>query len=269
MGRNASYRSKSPPVPSPLTAPSPAQPLPPSRNITLQPPKPTLGLAIILDDFGWGAEGTAAALKLPPEVTVAVLPTGPTASRDANAAIASGHEVLLHLPLEPVSKDKMGSEKGREDFITTDMSDQEIEERIQMYLKSVPGAIGLNNHMGSKATTDPRLVQVIVKAAERLGIIVVDSRTSPKSILYRYALQAGARAGQNELFIDNVKRLDQVKARLREASGIARKKGKGVIVIGHVHPVTVQAIKEFLPELERDGLRLVSLSRLISGKKVG
>lgn len=223
-------------------------------------------LAIVLDDFGWGVAGTAEALRLPPEVSVAVLPYGPRSTQEAKAAAASGHEVLIHLPMEPLGGATTAG-TGRGYFITVDMPDDRIEQLVEEYARRVPGAIALNNHMGSRASSDERVVRAVVRAAARLGLAVVDSRTIPSSKLYAIAVQAGLKAGQNQLFIDNFKERDHVKGKLLQAAALALRKQSAIIVIGHVNPVTVQAIRDTLPELERMGVGLVRLSQALQTVK--
>ncbi|MGB9866369.1 MAG: divergent polysaccharide deacetylase family protein [Bacillota bacterium] len=223
-------------------------------------------LAIVLDDLGWGVSGTREALGLPPEVSLAVLPHGPKSTQEAREAVTLGHEVLLHLPMEPLgSLPATGS--GDKYFVTVDMPEERIEQLVEEYARLVPGAIAINNHMGSRASTDDRVVRAVVRAASRLGLGVLDSKTIAGSKLFSVALQAGLKAGQNELFIDNLKERDHVRGKLFQAARIALKKQRPVIVIGHVHPVTVKAIAETWLELKQMGVDLVKLSQALDTRK--
>ncbi|MGE5484546.1 MAG: divergent polysaccharide deacetylase family protein [Ignavibacteriales bacterium] len=221
-------------------------------------------LAIILDDWGFGVPGTKEALELPVPVTMAVLPYGPRSREEADEGRALGHEVILHLPMEPISNGRVGVREGT---ITVDMDDAEIKQLVERHVDAVRPVSGLNNHTGSRASADPRVARAVVEAAAEKGLFVIDSRTIGNSLLTAVAAQAGVPSAANEVFLDNQKDEEYVRSRLLLAASLARKRG-AVIAIGHVHPVTVRAISGLIPEIEEMGVTLVKASRVVESLNV-
>ena len=103
-------------------------------------------LAIVIDDFGNNMKGTEEMLNLPVPITVAIMPFLSTSKEDAIRAHKKGHEVIVHLPLEPKKGKKSWLGPGA---ITTDLSDEEIRKRVKDAIESIPYAVGMNHHMGS------------------------------------------------------------------------------------------------------------------------
>ncbi len=63
-------------------------------------------VAIVIDDFGNNMKGTDKMLSLPIPLTVAVMPFLPSTKEDAIAAHKKGHEVIIHMPMEPIKGKK-------------------------------------------------------------------------------------------------------------------------------------------------------------------
>ncbi len=245
-------------VPSPPDSASPDEV--PDEGETGEPEYPPLPsgpkLAIIIDDLGYDADGTDAILALPYPLTMAVLPDGPTTENDIEAALAHGHQVFLHLPMEP-----LGGYPGLPQVIATDMDDEEIDQLVTRYLDQMPQAVGVNNHMGSKATSDRRIAQRVLALVAEAKLVFVDSRTWRGSVMCEVAAEMDVPCAFNQLFLDNDKRLAAITGRLQEAARLAQEEGAAV-VIGHVHPMTALALEQTLPQLVEEGIHLVFASRL-------
>ena len=116
-------------------------------------------LAIVIDDFGNNMPGTEEILNLPIKLTAAIMPFLPSTKSDAELAFKNGHDIIVHLPMEP--------KKGKKTWlgpqaITTDLSDDEIRRRVVAAIQDVPHAVGMNHHMGSKATEDERVMRIVL-----------------------------------------------------------------------------------------------------------
>lgn len=111
-------------------------------------------------------------LALPPNISVAVLPNAPHAREMATKAHNSGHEVLIHLPMAPLSKQPL-----EKDTLRPDMSSDEIERIIREAVNNVPYAVGLNNHMGSAMTSSLFGMQKVMQALEHYNLYFLDSMT--------------------------------------------------------------------------------------------
>jgi polysaccharide deacetylase 2 family uncharacterized protein YibQ len=214
-------------------------------------------LAIIIDDFGGGVAGTREMMELEISLTFAVIPHRNSSQREAQEARERGYQVLLHMPMEPLNE-KLPPGPGA---ITAGMAPEEIREAVAAALEEVPGAVGVNNHMGSKVTAREELMLPFLEAVGERGLFFIDSRTTNKSVAAALARQLAIPTAENRIFLDNERELESIKAQLRRAAELAREEGE-VIAIGHVHPAMAQALQEFVPELEEQGVELVFASQL-------
>lgn len=221
-------------------------------------------VALVIDDFGNHNDGVEDILHSGIPLTVAVMPFMPYSRLDAEAAHKAGLEVILHIPMEP--------EHGKRDWlgpkgITCNLSDKEIKSRIREGLKEIKWAVGMNNHMGSKATQDRRIMKDILEIVKEEKLYFLDSKTTEKSVAAEVSQSLGIDYFERDLFLDHTKSQADIEAQLRRLANIALKKGYA-IGVGHVGPeggnVTAQAIKSMQPILQKKGIRFVYLSDLVA-----
>ncbi len=215
-------------------------------------------VALIIDDVGSVRKAADAMLQVPARLTWAVLPFTPYAGEYVEAARERGFEVILHLPLEPIDR-KNNPGPG---LIKRDWTEAEIIDQLEANLNQVPGAVGINNHMGSAGTADERLMEIIMGFIKNKNIYFVDSMTSLSSLGETVARHHQVKFNKRDVFIDNLEDIDSKKKALRQLIKIALKKGEA-IGIGHVRNGTAEAIMEMLPEFEKAGIELVTVSELL------
>jgi polysaccharide deacetylase 2 family uncharacterized protein YibQ len=250
--------------------PPPPAPLPEGQKEGIEKPQepvkeapvpaaPRARLALIIDDGGYNLETFGELVRLGKPITFAILPQAPHASKAAQMAFAGGAEVMLHLPMEPRESERYSLEKNT---IRVGMGEEEIREILQQGLKQVPHVRGVNNHMGSRATEDHAVMRGLMKALKQKGLYFVDSHTSPHTVGPQEAHKFGVPLGNNIRFMDHENNLTAIKRSIRLAMKKAKKDGKA-ITIGHPHPLTAQAIREMIPEIEKEGIRLVFASEVV------
>ncbi|SDN57719.1 hypothetical protein SAMN04487897_103223 [Paenibacillus sp. yr247] len=231
-------------------------PLHSGASVVVRPSQPatelkTKKVAIVIDDFGNNMDGTTEMLNLPIPFTVAVMPFLPSTKQDAQLAHDKGREVILHLPMEPVRGKKSWLGPGA---ITTDLSNDEIHKRIVAAIEDVPYAIGINNHMGSKATADERVMKILVDICKEKNLILLDSRTTPKSLIGKLAGQKGVPFSENQLFFDDLYTYSHISKQMVKFKKLIHERDT-VIAIGHVGPPgkkTAQVIKEAIPTIQKE-----------------
>lgn len=157
-------------------------------------------VAIVIDDFGNNMAGTEEIMSMPIPLTVAIMPFQPTTKRDAEWAHLEGHEVLVHLPMEPLNG-KRGLGPGA---ITSDLTDEEIHRRVRAAIDDVPYAVGINNHMGSKATANTRIMKAVLEVCKERGLFFLDSKTNYWSVVSDVAEQVGVLVIENQIFLDDI-----------------------------------------------------------------
>jgi polysaccharide deacetylase 2 family uncharacterized protein YibQ len=239
------------------TAPTTPAASSPSASATPSAQTGAPRLAIIIDDCGQWPDTERGFIALPAALTLSVLPHvryGAQIARDADAA---GKGVMLHLPMEPRSGADPGP--GR---ITTTMDDGAIARQVSDDLADVPLAAGVNNHEGSRATADDRVMRDVSAVLAKRHVFFIDSRTGSDTVAERDASAAGVPTARRDVFLDDVADVDATKSQLRRAAEIAKTNGSA-IAIGHPRPTTLIAVRTLLPELERDGIVFVLARDLV------
>ena len=216
-------------------------------------------LALIIDDGGYNSEDMKRMMGMGKPMTFAILPNTPHAREVALMAHGEGSEVILHLPMEPKEAEKYSLEKNT---LLAGMNKEGLQKILEDSLKQVPYARGVNNHMGSKATEDPEVMQALMEALKERRLYFIDSHTSSHTVGLKMARKAGVASGLNDKFIDHGKNVEAIKEALRLVMSKAKQEGKAV-AIGHPHPYTAQAIREMIPEITAQGIRLVFASEVV------
>ena len=245
----------------PVAAESLAQP----AVVMVRPHRPAgpPQLAVVIDDLGLDMRAARQAVDLPSPVTLSFLPYGYELDRLTAAAAARGHDVFLHMPLEP-----MGSADPGPNALLTSLSPAEVARRIAWDFARLPGAVGVNNHMGSRGTADPALMLAVLAEVKRRRLVFVDSLTTPLSVVPAIAGRLGVPLATRDVFLDNEPTTDAVQARLAEAERLARRHGSA-IAIGHPFPATLALLADWLPDAERRGVRLVTARSLTRQEPCG
>ncbi|MDN2486909.1 divergent polysaccharide deacetylase family protein [Kosakonia sacchari] len=214
-------------------------------------------LAIVIDDFGYRPQTENQVLAMPQAVSVAVLPNATHAREMATKAHNSGHEVLIHLPMAPLSKQPL-----EKDTLRPEMSSAEIERIISDAVNKVPYAVGLNNHMGSAMTSSLFGMQKVMQALERYNLYFLDSMTIGNSQALRAASGTGVKVIKRKVFLDDTQNEGDIRRQFDRAVQLARRNGSA-IAIGHPHPATVRVLQQVLPSLPAD-ITLVRPSDLLN-----
>jgi polysaccharide deacetylase 2 family uncharacterized protein YibQ len=197
-------------------------------------------------------------ISLDVPVTFSVLPGRKYSSRIAKESIQKGHEIILHLIMEPL--DEPFKDDGY--MILKGMPPSQIRDIVERSLKEVPGAIGVNNHMGSKATQDrPTLIPIFQSLGER-GLFFMDSYTIASSEAFPLAREMGLRTARRDVFLDVSDGESAIRQKLRDLSRRAGKAGSA-IGIGHCHRDMLRALQAEIPEIQAKGFRFVQLSELV------
>lgn len=223
----------------------------------------TRRLAIVIDDFGNGMNGTEDMLQLPVKFTAAVMPFMPTTKQDAEEAHRLGHDVIVHMPMEPNKGLKKWLGPGA---ITTDLSDDEIRKRVEDAIDNVPHAIGMNNHMGSKVTADERVMRIVLGVCKERGLFFLDSRTTFKTVIPKLAEEMGIPLVSNNVFLDDIYTEQHIAGQVTELRKQLKSRGD-CVTIGHVGSPgkkTAAVLKMSLPAIQNEAT-VVKLSQMVNG----
>lgn len=214
--------------------------------------RPTI--TIIIDDLGYNRRGMEESLALPVEVTLAILPHTPFSKKTALAATEQERTIMLHVPMENERELKLGP-----GGLYRTMGEHELKKSLKESIESVPGIAGINNHMGSLLTQDVEKMKWVMEVIEPMDLFFVDSLTSPNSVALANANKFNLTTTIRDVFLDNVQNEKAIDRQFKRLLTIARKRGKA-LAIGHPYPSTMSYLSKRLAKLEKDGVRLVSIS---------
>ena len=217
-------------------------------------------IAIVVDDLGVIHPGTARAVALPAQVTLAWFPFARNLPDHLAAAGERGHEALLHMPMQALGHT---TAQTGPDPLRIDISPEENLRRLITAIDAVPDTVGLNNHMGSVATRSVPLMALVAEELKRREMLLLDSLTISHSVAYSSAAQAGVAAAKRDVFIDYKHDSTVIRGQLELIEHTAREWGQ-VIAIGHPLPLTLDALEAWLPTLDAKGFVLWPVSAAVA-----
>jgi len=268
----AAFPPSPPPPPRPEADEASTQPaallVPPPRGdatpawIRYAVPSPRVAgrpmIAVVIDDLGLDRHRAERVIALRGPLTLAFMTYAEDLDRQTEAAHARGHELMVHMPMQPVN----GAFNAGPEALAVDLPPEELRRRIGWGLSRFHGFVGVNNHMGSRFTADPAGMRVVMEELSRRGLMFLDSVTTEKSVADEAARRNHVPFAARQIFLDNQQSVASVRAQLEKAEAWARRHGSA-IAIGHPHDVTIEALAAWLPTLEGKGFALVPVTTMV------
>ena len=216
-------------------------------------------IVLVIDDFGYRNDSISDGfLELPVPITCAVLPGHNQSSRFAKKAINAGKEVIVHMPMQSAI-----ASSGEDEFkLKIGMTSEEIEWRLNEALNEIPEAVGINNHQGSKATTDGKVMAVVASVLKNKNKFFLDSRTSSKTVGESTMRSVGVPTARRHIFLDNDLNIKNISKQLNKLVDVSEKKGLA-IGIGHVKGNTLKVLEKEIPDLLERGFDFKFLSQVV------
>lgn len=240
------------PITKPKAKPKPSAPvLPPA-------PDGRPRIAIIIDDLGYDSKLAEKFLSIDAHLTYAILPHSPYRNEVANAARLKGAEVMLHLPMEPYEYPDIDPGPGA---LLSSMTTDERIAVLEKALDSVPFVSGVNNHMGSKMTSNSEHMNQILSIMKKRGLYYIDSLTTHDSKSRSSARLFHVPFAQRDVFLDHDPQPAIIRSRLNQLVRIAELNGQA-IGIAHPYEATYEVLSEMLPGLQKK-VQLISASEAV------
>ena len=213
-------------------------------------------IAIVIDDSGHDIADTKRLAAFRDGVlTLAFLPYVNQLDAQTRMAREGGHEILLHLPMEPLNPEV---DTGP-NVLDIDLPPTELDTRLEWNLSRLDGYVGINNHMGSRFTADTPAMTHLMKTLHDRGLLFLDSRTTSATVGRETAAAAGVPFLQRDVFLDNDSSVEHVAGQLAETEKVAKQQGYA-IAIGHPHVGTISALEAWAPGARARGFVLVPLT---------
>lgn len=224
------------------------------------PPVPAVikgKIAMVIDDWGYSLNNLPILDRMSYPLTMAVLPNLNYSQVLAREFHQRGFEIILHLPMEPHEKFRL-----EKNTIMASMDEPTIRKILVQDLTSVPYVKGVSNHMGSKATEDSRAMEVIFKELKRRRLYFLDSLVSSESICFDLSHKMHLDFAERSVFLDNREEQDYIKGQIYKLKMRAKFYGQA-IGIGHDRKITLEVLKEAIPNLQKEGYKFVFVSELV------
>jgi len=241
---------------------------PPARGGGAEPGSPTEGrsgsgedsprVAIIIDDLGYDADLAKSFMDLDLALALSILPRAPFTERIVAAARERKREIMLHLPMEPENYPQVDAGPGA---LLANMNQREIKRALEEDLSRVPGARGVNNHMGSRFTESEGGMDTLMIELRRRGLFYVDSRTTGRTVALEVAKRRGVAAAKRDVFLDNDLNHEAMAFQLQRLLAMARQSGSA-ICIAHPHPETVAFLRQSVTLLKQ-AVSVVPVSEVV------
>lgn len=216
-------------------------------------------IAIVIDDMGVDQRRSAQAIDLNGPLTLSFLTYARDIVKQTDRARGNGHELMLHVAMEPGSK----SVDPGPNALLTELDEDELRRRLEWGFQRFNTYVGINNHMGSKFTADAKSMRVVIEEVKRRGLLFLDSRTSNKTVGAKLAREMGVPVAERNIFLDHENTVEAVNSQLKHVEKLALRNG-AVIAIGHPRDATIKALKVWLKTIEEKGFKLVPLSTIVS-----
>ena len=218
-----------------------------------------------MDDWGYSLNNVDALFQIDRPVTLAVLPHLRYSKEISDRIIkyGRGYDIILHLPLES----KSGKAPER-DTIRRNMEKNRVLSILKDDIESIPGIIGVSNHQGSRATENKEIMKIILEELKKRNLFFLDSRTTPVSVCGNISGKIGLRYAERSVFLDLGQKKDEkqtkayIKKQIKELINIAKIRGSA-IAIGHDKKLTIEVIKESIPDIEKGNIKIVPLKKLV------
>lgn len=225
--------------------------------------RPTPVVAICVDDFGFFNNALVREfLGLEVPLTISVIPGLKYSEKVCQEAVEAGKDVLCHLPMEA---EKEGWDSGDIPLIRVSMKPKDIEKAVAKALETTPGVIGMNNHMGSKATADRKVMQTVLRICKARGIFFFDSMTTPHSVVREVAKEVGATEAGNDLFLDRTE--GETRENMQKLLSIAANRGSAIGIM-HVKSQSLEDLRWMIDEARKQGIDFLTISQMIARHNV-
>lgn len=216
-------------------------------------------VAIIIDDIGYNRRNTRVLAHLDNNITFSVLPFSPHGEELAIELHNNGHQIMLHLPMEPVEYPSVDSGPGS---LLSDMTPDQLISQLRKDLDAIPYIVGVNNHMGSRLTPISSKMNQIFSILKKRDLFFIDSITTGRTKCASSASLLQISFGQRDIFIDNIQDEEYIMGQVRQLIRKAQKNGSA-IGIAHPYAATAETLKKNISWIKQK-VQIVPASELTS-----
>jgi uncharacterized protein len=216
-------------------------------------------IAVIMDDMGGSLSAIRELLRLNIVITPAILPGTGRAIPATSLLQQEGREYMIHMPMQPRSYPRTNPGANA---LLLGQSENQTRSLVRSYMDGVPGAVGGNNHMGSRYTEDSEAMRIVLDELKRHDLFFIDSRTIGNSVAFSEARKMGLKTATRNIFLDNKEDVAYIRQQIHKMVELAAK-NREIIAICHPHEETLEAFRLEQEWLRQQPVAFVAASKLV------
>ncbi len=216
-------------------------------------------IAIIMDDMGGSLHKVRKLMELGLPVTPAILPGTEYAQQASRLLQEANHEFMIHMPMQPRSYPRTNPGKRA---LLVDQSPDQQRQLVRSYIDELPGAMGGNNHMGSRFTEEVGPMRVVLDELKKRGFFFIDSRTIGNSVAFNEARKMGLKTATRNIFLDNEEDVAYIRKQIRKMAGMAGN-NREIVAICHPYKETFEALQQESSWLKEQPVEFVTASKVV------
>ena len=214
--------------------------------------KPKIGL--VIGGLGLNAAATRAAIdRLPPEVTLSFVPYADGLQGWIDLARATGHEVMLEIPMEPL--DSLNNDLGPQTLMASAQPADTVK-RLEWLLSRSAGYFAVTNYFGGKFLNSPNGMGAFLSALRTRGVGFIDDGQGAR----RFMVGGLARASADTV-IDEQLSGEAIDRQFQALEAAALQHGQA-LGAGFAYPLTVEQAARWTQALAGRGYQLAPASAL-------
>jgi hypothetical protein len=218
---------------------------------------PMVGL--VIGGLGMNATQTQLAIDdLPANVTLSFALDSKRLDHWIKTARADGHEVLIEVPMEAYDYGRM---KMHPDTLLAGADAKANLTRLEAVLARTSGYFGIVNYQGAKFAADKVSVTPVLERLSEKGLAFIDDGSFERTSLESLSRTSGLRYARAAGPIDARQTPADISAELMDLESLALEKG-AAFGSGYAFPVTVEAAKVWISQLDEKGLVLAPVSAI-------
>ncbi len=216
-------------------------------------------IAVIMDDLGGSLKTLNKLLELNIIITPSILPGTSRSVRATELLKQAGREYMIHIPMQPRSYPRTNPGSNA---LLLGQSEEKTRQLVASYLTAVPGAVGSNNHMGSRYTEDSEAMRRVLAELKRHNLFFIDSRTIGDSVAFSEARKMGVKTATRNIFLDNTEDIGYIRRQIRKMVRLAGD-NREIIAICHPYKETIEAFRLEQEWLQQQPVTFVAASQLV------
>ena len=219
--------------------------------------RPMVGL--VIGGLGLNATQTQLAIDdLPADVTLSFALDSKKLAHWIKTARADGHEVLIEVPMEAYDYGRM---KMHPDTLLAGADAKSNLARLDAILSRASGYFGIVNYQGAKFAADAAAATPVLERISEQGLAFIDDGSLERTNLTSLARASNLRYARAVGPIDARQTPADISAELMDLEAVALEKG-AAFGSGYAFPVTVEAAKVWISQLDEKGLILAPVSAI-------